>query len=247
MISIQFNKNTQILINTKNMLTFNILYDVKQENIRLQLENILKSEKIEMVDSKITNFLILSIKKQNTYNRKRKMQSKIIDEFKTEGLQNFNQYLKINPIAIQIVESEIQNKLLFYSKNYKYRFIANSLLFSSSIQKDTNVIFIVTNRLNYAKEILINRKLFQGIAVIYISETDGCENIKKTSHWTNVVFTDSEYPVAAKHFAFGFETTDLHNVLNFEYSLLDNQGNLIEFQKNEDKIPALKFTIQVVN
>ena len=30
MISIQFNKNTQILINTKNMLKFNILYDVKQ-------------------------------------------------------------------------------------------------------------------------------------------------------------------------------------------------------------------------
>ena len=247
MISIQFNKNTQILINTKNMLTFNILYDVKQENIRLQLENILKSEKIEMVDSKITNFLILSIKKQNTYNRKRKMQSKIIDEFKTEGLQNFNQYLKINPIAIQIVESEIQNKLLFYSKNYKYRFIANSLLFSSSIQKDTNVIFIVTNGLNDAKEILINRKLFQGIAVIYISKIDGWGNIKQRLHWTNVVFADSEYPIAAKHFAFGFETTDLHILLNFEYSLLDDQGNLIEFQKNEDKIPTLKFTIQVVN
>ena len=30
MISIQFNKNTQILINTKNMLKFNILCDVKQ-------------------------------------------------------------------------------------------------------------------------------------------------------------------------------------------------------------------------
>ena len=100
------------------------------------------------------------------------MQRKIIDELKIEGLQNFNQYLKINPIAIQIVESEIQNKLLFYSKNYKYRFIANSLLFSSSIQKDTNVIFIVTNGLNDAKEILINRKLFQGIAVIYISKID---------------------------------------------------------------------------
>ena len=137
--------------------------------------------------------------------------------------------------------------MLFYSKNYKHRFFANSLLFSLSLQKDTNVIFIITNRLNDAKEILINRKLFQDIAVIYISETDGCENIKKTSHWTNGVFADSEYPVVAKHFAFGFETTDLHNVLNIEYSLLENQGNLIEFQKNEDKIPALKFTIQVVN
>ena len=47
MISIQFNKKTQILINTKNILKFNILCDVKQENITLQLENILKPEKIE--------------------------------------------------------------------------------------------------------------------------------------------------------------------------------------------------------
>ena len=40
-------KKTQILINTKNILKFNILCDVKQENITLQLENILKPEKIE--------------------------------------------------------------------------------------------------------------------------------------------------------------------------------------------------------
>ena len=53
-----------------------------------------------MVDSKITTFLILSIKNQNTYNRKRRMQRKIIEEFKIKGLQNFNQYLKINSIAI---------------------------------------------------------------------------------------------------------------------------------------------------
>ena len=68
------------------MLKFNILYDVKRENITIHLENILKPEKIEKVDSKITNFLILSNKKQNTCNRKRKMQRKIIDEFKIEGL-----------------------------------------------------------------------------------------------------------------------------------------------------------------
>ena len=126
MISIQFNRNTQTLINAKNMFKFNILNNVKQESIMLQLENILKPEKIKTVDSKITNFSILSIEKQNTCNRKRRMQKqnkKKIDEFKIEGLQNFNQYLKINPVAVQIIESQIQNKLLFYSKNYKYRFI----------------------------------------------------------------------------------------------------------------------------
>ena len=59
---------------------------------------------------------------------------RIIDEFKIKGFQNFQQYLKMNPINIQINDPEIQNKLLFYANRYKYRFIANSLLFSSSIQ-----------------------------------------------------------------------------------------------------------------
>ena len=61
---------------------------------------------------------------------------------------------------------------MFYSKKYKYCFIANSLLFSSAIKEDTNTIFITTNGLNYAKDILINGKLFQGIGAIYISEIE---------------------------------------------------------------------------
>ena len=64
---------------------------------------------------------------------------KVVDELKVEGFQDFQQYLKINPINIQITDTEIQNKLLFYAKRYKCRFIANSLLFSSSIKKDTKI------------------------------------------------------------------------------------------------------------
>ena len=169
-----------------------------------------------------------------------------IAEFKIERFQNFQQYLKINSINIQIIDPEIQNSLLFYANRYKYRFIANSLLFSSPIQKDTNVIFIATKELSNAKDILINGKLFQGIGVVYLSEIEGWKHIKKTSHWTNAVLTDSKHPIAAKHFAFGFETTDLHNLLNFEYSLLDDEAKLIEFKSGEDKIPALNFTIQII-
>ena len=53
-----------------------------------------------------------------------------------------------------------QNFFNFYSKRYKYRFIENSLLFSSAIIGNTNAIFITTNRLNDAKDLLINGKLF---------------------------------------------------------------------------------------
>ena len=111
----------------------------------------------------------------------------IKDEIKIESFQNFEQYMNINPINIRIIDPEIQSKLLFYSKKYKCRFIDNSLLFSSSIVKDTNVIFITTNGLNDAKDILINGKIFQGLGVIYISEIEGWEKIKNKSHWTNVV------------------------------------------------------------
>ena len=176
----------------------------------------------------------MSVEKQRNMN--------IIDEFTIEGFQNFKQFLKINPINIQLTDPEVQNKLLFYANRYKYRFIANSLLFSSSIQKDTNVIFITTTRLNDAKEILLNGKLFQGIGVTYTSEIERWKNIKKTLHWTNAVLKDSK-----RHFTFGFETTDLHNLLNFEYLLLNEEGKLIEFKKGEEKTPAINFTIQIIN
>ena len=44
------------------------------------------------------------------------MNRKIIDQVKIEGFQNFQQYMKINPKNIRINDSEIQSKLLFYSK-----------------------------------------------------------------------------------------------------------------------------------
>ena len=66
-------------------------------------------------------------------------------------------------------------------------------------------------------------------------------------HWTNAVLIDSKHPIAGRHFAFGFETTDLHNLLNFEYLLLDEEGKLIEFKIAEEKIPAINFTIQIIN
>ena len=110
-----------------------------------------------------------------------KFKMQIKSEFKIEGYQNFEKYSIINPVNIKITYSIIQNSLLFYARKYKYRFIANSLLFSSSLKTDTNVIFITTNGLNDAKELLINGKLFQGIGIIFTSEIDGWKDLKKSS------------------------------------------------------------------
>ena len=98
--------------------------------------------------------------------------------------------------------------------------------------------------MNY--NMLINRKLCQGIEVIYISEIENWDRIKNKSHWLNVKLTDSLTPIAPKHFAFVFETQDFNNLLNFEYSLLNDKGELLKFADGETKIPALNFSIQVV-
>ena len=66
----------------------------------------------------------------------------------------------------------------------------------------TKIIFITTNGLNDAKYILINGKIFEGIGVIYISEIENWDKSKKEPHWTNVILTDSTYPIAAKKTCF---------------------------------------------
>ena len=85
-------------------------------------------------------------------------------------------------VNIQKLIELVLNASAFYGKKYKYRFIANNLIFSSSIQQETNVIFIITNGSNDTKEILINGKLFQGIAVINLAEISRWKNIANTSH-----------------------------------------------------------------
>ena len=204
----------------------------------LQLEDLLSLKKIEIEDSKVTNISILSVTEF-------KMQIK--DEFIIVGLQKFDQYTQLNPITIRITDQNLKRKLFFYSKNrYKYRFVATSLLFSSAIKREANTIFITTNGLNDAKDILVNGKLYQGIGAIYTSEIENWDKLKTESHWVVAILTDSSLPITAKHFSFAFETTDLNSLLNFEYSLLNDKGELLQFADREDKVPALKFIIQII-
>ena len=72
------------------------------------------------------------------------MSHQIIDEIKIVGLQNRSLNEKLNPAEITIHDIEIQSKLSRYGdQRYKYRFIVNSLLISSSILQETNVIFLI--------------------------------------------------------------------------------------------------------
>ena len=128
----------------------------------------------------------------------------------------------------------------------KHCFIIDSLLISSSVVQDTNVIFLICNGLNDARDSLINRKLYKSLGVININEIKDWTKLKGESKWINIIFNDSENPTLAKHFAFAFETVNLSDLLNFQLILLDDEVKLIKFAPNEKKIPALTFIIQII-
>ena len=78
-------------------------------------------------------------KKKRKIGDKRIMTSEIIDTITIIGIQKI-EYSYINPVHIHIKSESIIRRLLL-KKNNKYRFILKSLIFSSNITNDTDVIF----------------------------------------------------------------------------------------------------------
>ena len=123
----------------------------------------------------MTNIAILKLDEE--------FNTKIIDSFFIEGLQKIENYKILNPLSVHIINTNIRNKIGRYARSnyrYKYRFVVNSLLFSSLIQDDTKSIFITANELLDAKDILINGKLFQAIGAIYTSEIENWSEKKNS-------------------------------------------------------------------
>ena len=97
--------------------------------------------------------------------QKRQMSYQLINKIYVKALQKFDTYDKLNRIQISIKSNKITAALNRY-KIYKYFFLVDSILFSSAVTNDTNVVFITCNELNEAKAALINGKLFKIFGVI---------------------------------------------------------------------------------
>ena len=145
------------LINPENSLKFRVFYNKYMDHIVLQLKDIRKTGKTETKDAKVTNFSILSTKPKRKVGSKTKISDQLADKIRIVGLQYYDLDEKLNSIEIKIRDSKIQGKLSRYGTQlYKYLFILDSLLISSSVVQDTNVIFLICNGLNNARDSLIN-------------------------------------------------------------------------------------------
>ena len=240
-ISIPFVQNKKNhLVTLKNLLPFHVKNNIQKERLTFQLAYLEKEDKILTSDQKIHNLSIVCVEKRNM--------GFIKKENIIEALQSFEKFKKLNPIEIKITDPEIYNKLIVKENTRaKYRFIPNNILISSSVQEETEVIFLIVECLNDARDIFINGKSYKSIGCIYTNEIEGWDKIKKTtSNWVNCKFSNSKYPFGAKHLSFEFDTTSFYNLLDFNLNLLDQNGKEITFLTTEQKVPALNFTIQII-
>ena len=83
-----------------------------------------------------------------------------------------------------------------------------------------------------SKKALINETIYKGLGAINISQIKNWDVIKEELKWLNTYFTDSEYPYNVDDFAFGFTTNVVYDILNFSFTVLDENTNLINFPNN---------------
>ena len=236
------------LIRPKSKLKFQFNKDVYKKQIKFELAKVHKKKTFNVVGDYISSFSILRTK-QNDIGYKRKARMELIDEISILGIQN-SEFNVLNLIYISINSDSIISKLQSY-KNNSFRFVLRTLLFSSNIVNDTDVIIVMSNGLTNTKQALItkdNRPTLQStLGVCFLNEILEWNIVKGASKRLQEVFTDSEdLNRNSDHLAFSFITKNIADLLQFSVTLLDGSGKEITFAKDETKLQIISFSIQIL-
>ena len=149
-------KNNKLhLVRPKNKLKFQFSRNTYKKEIKFELSKVHKKKTFNVVGDYILNFSMLRTEKRGI-GQKRKLDFELVDEIPILGIQN-SEFNILNPIYVSISSDAIITRLQLY-KNYRYRFVLQSLLFSSNIENETDVILVTANGLNNAKKALIKKK-----------------------------------------------------------------------------------------
>ena len=127
------NKDNKLhLIRSKHKLTFSLKKEAYKNKIELKLGKIQTKISFSTPRDIVLNFGILCTKRNKTIGVKRAMPHKILHTVHIPGFQNFDNYGRLNPIQITINSNKII-RMLFSYKKYKFRFLIESLLFSTNL------------------------------------------------------------------------------------------------------------------
>ena len=135
--------------------------------------------------------------------QKRAINEQIIDSTEILGIQN-SDYNFLNPIYISITSNSLIQKLTKYIK-YRYRFVLQSLLFSSNIENDTDAIFLTCDGLNNANTALVDLNFKNILGICYLNQIKDLLLIKSQSKRSQAVFTDSDEISNSPHIAIALQ------------------------------------------
>ena len=236
------------LIKPKNKLKFQLDKDIYKKQMKFEIAKVHKKKTFNIGGNHISNLSILKTEK-SSIGKKRKMEIEIVDEIPILGISN-SEFNCLNPIYISINSDNVISKLQLYKKK-RFRFVLNTLSFSSNIVNDTDVIVITANGLSDIKQALIikdNKPILEDtLGVCFVNEIPEWKIFKGASKRLQVVFSDSEnLNRDSNHLAFTFITKSIADLLQFSVTLLDGAGKQITFGSNETKLPIINFTIQII-
>ena len=153
-----------------------------KSNLKFQLAQIDRSE-VKTSDNKIHHFSIIKLGK-----RRKKGMSELIETIIIRAQQDFDVAGGLNSVQIEIKDDS--NYILKKYKNVVYKITALGILFPASVTNDTSQIFVLGKKLSGVKKSILNKKLFDILAVIDLNKINNWNDIKGQSIWTNATFKD---------------------------------------------------------
>ena len=195
------------MLTSSNFLKFLIEKISLKSILKLQLAQIDGSE-VKTTNNKIHHFSKTKLKR-----RKRGM-SEPIETIIIRAQQDFDVVGQLNPIQIEIKDDRITNLLKKY-KNVVYKITSLRILFPASVTNNTDHIFILGKNLNGVKKSILNKKLFDILAIIDLIKINNRVNIKRQSVWTNAAFKDHKEINNNNHLCFPFITRSFSDLTRF--------------------------------
>ena len=180
----------------KSFLTRNetkLKFDIKKnqviENFNFNLSHTNASGKILFKKDEIQNLMIIGTEKRTRNGQKRKM-VEVIDTIIVKALQSYDKYSTLNPLEINL-NSNYLSKIIHDYKGFTFDVRLFNVLFSSSLENDTQNIFIVCHNLNSTKKALINNKIYSLLGIINLNEIKQWSEMKGKSLYVNAKIDDS--------------------------------------------------------
>ena len=127
-----------------------------------------------------------------------------LNNFKTISTR-FEKYNQLILIEVKIEDNEILNTLNKY-KSTTFQFVPVRLLLSSRIKDTTEQIFVTVNGLNNSKISLINGKILNVLAVIYVQQIKKWDSVNGSLYWVNLVLDKLKNIEKTDYFRFSFRT-----------------------------------------